>query len=123
MKKKVVLSIILMLIGIGVWYLKTMNGEESLSSSVLTTQFNCSEDALRKQTRVYRQKIANQKKMTDVRKKLESEIGILKKNDPKNQLQKTQNTLKVLVRKMADNNRFITKYNTCRKEIKLVPDI
>lgn len=96
----------------------------SISSSVLNTStFSCTEQALKSQSSLYRTTVARHKKALTIKKKLEKEIVLLKKSDPQNELQKKEETLKVLVRQINTYYRFIKKYETCKKEIKLNPTV
>lgn len=63
------------------------------------------------------------KKALVIKKKLEAEITALKVSDPQKQLQKKEETLKILARQMNIYLRFIKKYDTCKKEIKLNPAV
>lgn len=72
---------------------------------------------------MYRKTVTRHKKAIVIKEKLEAEIELLKKSDPNNQLQKKVETLKLLVRQINTYLRFIKKYDTCKKEIKLNPTV
>jgi hypothetical protein len=85
--------------------------------------FSCTDEIITQQAAAYRKSLLRHKRAVAIKKKLEAEIEVLRKNDPKNQLQKKEETLKILSRQINTYYRFIKKYDTCKKEIKFSPAV
>lgn len=124
-KKTLTIFLISALLGGWAWYLNSNGTIGGVSSSVLATAstFSCTEDALRQQVSTYRKIALRHKKALVIKKSLEAEILALKTSDPENQLQKKEEMLKLLVGQINTYFRFIRKYDTCKKEIKLNPTV
>lgn len=97
----------------------------NMSSSVLNPPktFSCNENNLKQYQSTYKKTLLREKRARVLLKKIESEIEKLKKTDPENQWAKKQNEFRVLSRQIAVYNRFIQRYDTCKKEITLMPSV
>ncbi|MEI6711584.1 MAG: hypothetical protein WCK88_05350 [bacterium] len=121
-KKTTVIILASIVLGGGAWYLNTTGVFDGISSSVLTSPFDCTQDNLRQQASTYRAALIRLRKAVAIQTQLESEIGVLKTDGKTDEMQKQQETLRMLLHQIGTYNHFIKAYSACQATISLVPE-
>lgn len=124
-KKILIFTLSTLLVGGGAWYAGDIGIFDGLSSSVLNSSyFPCTETNLQSQKALYERTITRKKKAFDIRTTLSDKITQLESTwaEP-TEITKQQALLKKLTKQMLVYSRFISKYETCTREIHLKPQV
>jgi len=124
-KKILIFALSTLLIGGGAWYMGDVGIFDGLSSSALnSSKFTCTDANLQSQKGLYTRTVTRKKKGLAIRTTLTEKITQLQSTWADSaEIAKQQDMLKKLNKQLLIYSRFIAKYETCKREISLLPSV